>query len=991
MKPTVYLNHRKAPLGGMLKVLLLVCLSSFTSLLYGQEYFYYYKGEKKPLTLNTKFVYLVTSSSINDAESLQKMINGSEVTQFKSDNSEQTVKVFKQPETHNWAEVQLTKKLTAKSYLTYLSELEANADITEAAPYFTDSEGEKVGLSEYLYVKLKNDKDLAILTKMASELGAEIVGQNKFMPQWFTLRTQANQKLNALEIANKLYESGAFAHAEPDFLLENMTQSSNDPLLADQWGLKNTGQYGGSGIDIKAFDAWDITKGSREVQVAVLDHGFEMNHPDLSGNTFGTGFDTGTGTSPAQVLGSHGTACAGIIAASQDNHRGVSGVAPNAQLISISNSLYLTPTVKQELADGINWAWQNGAEVISNSWGHTSLASALIDNAITNALNNGRGGLGTIVVFAAGNGNGNVSYPANSNPDIISVGAMSPCGERKSPSSCDGEGWGSDYGVNLDVMAPGVLISTTDRQGASGYNPSTTIHPNLGGTLVTTDYTDDDYTIWFNGTSSACPMVAGVAALILSVNDCLTHDEVEDIIEQTAQKVGGYAYGATAGRPNGTWHNEMGYGLVDAEAAVIMAQSMLPTAVNYDIYSKDRPFDTGVEPNPDNGPMWISQDIWVRQSLDGGTKHQNPEYKLYSPNGVYVKVTNRSSVTSECANLSLYFSKASTGLVWPTNWINYNLAGVLNGDKINTVSIPPIAPGATKIIEIPWYPPNPADFVNDIHHFCLLARIESPTDPMYNEQTGVGVGINVKNNNNIAWKNIQVYDNILNISSLYIRGIIKGWSFIDLKFYDRGFQEKISKPFFERGGKVAVKVEPKLFERIKEARLEGVKIVGENMLHIQSPGATIYGIQISSKETFTMDFAFDVDVDPKEEGVILDVLQMGEGKLKLQGGERFVIKASRKGGKFDTPVVEKTELVYPNPSEGEIYLKYEIQSDDVPVSVNIKNALEPAMEQQLFKGKQSRGEHIEQYDVSRLKNGVYILTIKIGEEVKTERIVINNK
>ncbi|MFD1616028.1 S8 family serine peptidase [Gelatiniphilus marinus] len=369
-------------------------------------------------------------------------------------------------------------------------------------------------------------------------------------------------------MANYFFETGKFSASEPDLLADDLT---NNPNYPDQWGLNNTGQNNGTvGIDINAPEAWNITLGQQNVVVAVIDHGIELNHPDLL-NISPLSFDTESNSSPSLVLGNHGTACAGIIGAS-DNLIGSIGVAPNCTLMSISNELLLNINVRQELANGINFAWQNGASIISNSWSHVGLQGAFIDDAITAALTQGRNGLGCIVVFSSGNNNGNVGYPANSNPDILAVGAMSQCGERKSPTSCDTEDeWGSNFGTELDIVAPGVLIPTTDRQGNNGYNPNEPLHTNAGGNLVATDYIDRDYTRWFNGTSSACPHVAGVAALVLSVNPSLTGLEVRNIIERTAQKVGGYNYSTTGGRPNGTWDDEMGYGLVDANAAVQMA------------------------------------------------------------------------------------------------------------------------------------------------------------------------------------------------------------------------------------------------------------------------------------------------------------------------------------------------------------------------------------------------------------------------------------
>jgi serine protease len=971
------------------KLISLTCICFLTSMqvAFSQEHFYYYNGKKQPLQLNTEYVYVLTSGDVSDKQKLaDRLGEGVAVSKFSRDNSTQTLKAFSSSSANleYWSEVQLKAKMSVPEYLSYIKKSREKAGVELMAPYFKNELENKIGLSHYFMVKLRSEKDLRLLEKIAGETKTTIVGQNKFMPLWYTLRCTSESAYNALESANRFYESGLFAHAEPDLLIDDQPHAPNDPLFTDQWGLLNTSQYGGTaGIDINATQAWEVTKGSREVIVAVLDHGFEMNHPDLQGNTFGNGFDSESGTSPALVLGPHGTACAGIIGAIQDNNRGVSGIAPNVRLMSVSNSLAGSPLSRQKRADGINWAWQNGAHIISNSWG-SSVPYAVIDNAITDALTLGRGGLGTLIIFSAGNSNNAVSYPANINPDIIAVGASDDCGLRIEPigsGSC--LAWnasqGSCFGPPLDVMAPGAMISTTDQQGGSGYHAS-------------------DYTATFGGTSAACPMVAGVVALVLSVNPCLTHDEVEDIIEQTAQKVGGYGYAITGGRPNGTWHNEMGYGLVDAAAAVQMAQNMLPTASLFDIFSKDRPFDTGVEPNPDAGPMYITSDIWVRKNLDGGATHENPEYKLYSPNGVYVKVTNRGTTPSTCANLSLYFSKASTGLVWPTHWSDYfqvtTAGNILHGDKINTVLIPGLAPGASYTLEIPWFPPNPADFDNDVHHFCILSRIQSPADPMFDEQNLVGVGGNVRRNNNIVWKNVSIYDNDVDGSdagvSVFVRGTERERSHVNLRFWDKGFKERILIRFFERGGKILMKADSKFMERIKSARLAGgIKIYDDNTILITDGEAQIAELLLYPKETFSLTLRFFVDLADNE-ATILDVVQQNAKTQAIEGGERFIVQRIKNGDDWSANVVVKDNnpMVYPIPSNGELFVKYHVGSDNSVVEISIHNIQDSKQKTTLYSGSRLKGDYQEKLNVASVKKGIYVVSIKVGDKTIHERMVI---
>ncbi|HEX2900249.1 MAG TPA: S8 family peptidase, partial [Bacteroidia bacterium] len=536
-----------------------------SSALMSQQYHYYYRGAQVPLELNTGYAYMLLNG-VQSAADLQKIVGDAEVTLFAPFETERKLNkteiCVKQASGTHWAEIRFAQKLSPDAYAKRLQELRNDARVLNATPYYKSerSPNERIGISTLLYVKLRDAADAQSLKRLAADNKVEILGQNKFMPLWYTLSVTRQSSGNALEVANLMYESRLFSTAEPDIMVENLLAACpTDPLFASQWGLDNTVS---PAFDVNACTGWDNWGfGSSSVQIAVLDHGYEQNHPDLTANNSGTGWDTQNGSSPSTVRGSHGTACAGIVAADQNNALGVSGIAPDCQIISISNDLTLYSGVQQDLADGLNWAWANGAEVISNSWGSNSLSSTMIDDAITACFVSGRGGLGTVVCFATGNSNNAVIYPASSNDLILSVGAMSPCGERKNPASCDGEyWWGSCFGNQLDVVAPGVLVPTTDRQGNQGYNNTA----GVGG----------DYYLTFNGTSSATPHVAGLAGLILSMNPCLTVLQVNNIIEKTAQKVGGYGYAVTGGRDNGTWDDEMGYGLIDVDAAMRMTREL---------------------------------------------------------------------------------------------------------------------------------------------------------------------------------------------------------------------------------------------------------------------------------------------------------------------------------------------------------------------------------------------------------------------------------
>ncbi|MGB6641561.1 MAG: S8 family serine peptidase, partial [Thermoanaerobaculia bacterium] len=211
-----------------------------------------------------------------------------------------------------------------------------------------------------------------------------------------------------------------------------------------------------------------------------------------------------------------GTACAGIVVGQSDRAKGLApGVRLVAARIAKSDDRGFWVFDDFETADAIDWAWEKAkSDVLSNSWGGGPPAD-VIANAFGRARTQGRGGKGAVVVVAAGNSQSQVDFPGNLE-GVLTVGASNQWDERKTRSSKDGESWwGSNYGDELDLLAPGVRITTTDIWGPRGYSTKAV-------------------TSTFNGTSAAAPHVAAAAGLMLSAKPELTEDRVRAIIKQTA-------------------------------------------------------------------------------------------------------------------------------------------------------------------------------------------------------------------------------------------------------------------------------------------------------------------------------------------------------------------------------------------------------------------------------------------------------------------------
>ncbi len=361
-----------------------------------------------------------------------------------------------------------------------------------------------------------------------------------------------------------------------------MDLSVNDPLYTRQWAIENTGsplQYNGTpGADMSVDSAWTITTGDPNIKIAVLDSGVDTLHEDMLNNLL-AGFDgfadsvndTQGYPTPNYNSDGHGTCCAGIIAAEGDNNLGIAGIAYGSKIIPVRIFYYFdygapvgiqATTTTDAMLSGAAYAWRTAnCDIMSTSAGlppifitALGIDTALINLELTDAWNEARNFKGLAMFFSSGNDDiSGVLWPAN-HPKTIAVGASSMCDERKSSVSCDGEGWGSNFGESLDVIAPGVKICATDMTGSNGY-------------------TSNSYFFIFNGTSAACPNAAGVGALVLSVNPNLTGEQVRTVINQTADRVPGYTYDSI--NPSyWSWNNAVGYGRVNAYQAVKAAQQI---------------------------------------------------------------------------------------------------------------------------------------------------------------------------------------------------------------------------------------------------------------------------------------------------------------------------------------------------------------------------------------------------------------------------------
>lgn len=381
-----------------------------------------------------------------------------------------------------------------------------------------------------------------------------------------------------------------------------------DPLFLHQWHLSNTGQQGGTnGEDARVVAAWNAGFDGTGVRIAIVDDGLEIGHEDLFSNCPPGESHNYQNNTTDPTGGAHGTSCAGVAAAVGGNDTGLRGAAPEAFLVGYNLLQSLSSSneanaMTRDMAD--NW-------ISSNSWGAPDglgvpqPSRSTWRTAVESGLQNGRNGLGLIYLWAAGNGGQGGGDPGdNSNHDgqanyhgVIAVGAVGDDGIKASYS---------EDGANLLICAPSMGranhgISTADRSAAAGYN-----------TGVLPDFLDANYTNTFNGTSSATPLAAGVVALMLEANPNLTWRDVRLVLAQSARK---NHPGDPGWFSNGALHlfnHKYGFGVVDAQAAVTLAQAWTNVGL---LITHTTPTKAVNTPIPDADPITgVSDDIVIAAS-----------------------------------------------------------------------------------------------------------------------------------------------------------------------------------------------------------------------------------------------------------------------------------------------------------------------------------------------------------------------------------------
>jgi len=425
-------------------------------------------------------------------------------------------------------------------------------------------------------VVVKTDNREAAL-QAATEVGLSLKSEPVYAPGHLVFT--ADSPVAVIEAASQFRRRG-IASAEPQIYRKQFAFCflPDDPFFSAEWHIRGRGQNGAKkASDAKITPVWEQRDSSGNlirgtgVTIGITDTGFQMNHPDLAANNNASlGYDFGTGRvggNPVYTSDNHGTAVAGVAAARGFNSEGVVGVAPYASLVSqrIDFGKFTDEIEASTYTHG-----GTSIRIKNNSWG-SSAATRLADlGTLSQAALASAASSGTIIHFSAGNSlrnQGNVNFMGEQNSIYTLAVAASNDQARQTDYSTPGASviitapsGGDVYGLSTSRPQG---TSTADRTGDDGYNTSTS----------TDEYSNLNYTKHFNGTSSACPVVSGVTALLLQANSSLNWRDVKEIYIRSATK-NDSSDSDWARNGAGFWFNhKYGAGLINASDAVRLAKN----------------------------------------------------------------------------------------------------------------------------------------------------------------------------------------------------------------------------------------------------------------------------------------------------------------------------------------------------------------------------------------------------------------------------------
>ena len=370
------------------------------------------------------------------------------------------------------------------------------------------------------------------------------------MDRIFVLKIDTDQGQSLSDIIDKYHNDPSVEYAEPNYRWQ-AHGVPNDPYFNVQWALHNTGQSypipgntvesGLWDADIDCVEAWDITLGDPNMIIAVIDTGVDYTHQDLQGNLWINiaeqngvsgqdddgngyiddiyGYDFASDDADPMDDNGHGTHCAGIIAARGNNGMDITGICQEAKIMSMKFLTEYGSGLTDWAISCIYYAVNNGADVLSNSWGGADYSDSLND-----AFEYARS-MGVISIASAGNSdNYNAAYPAWY-ASVMAVSAIDSSNQKADFSN---------YGIKIDIAAPGVNILSLRAAGSDMYYKAG--KDTWGNRFV--PYGDDNATMYIaSGTSMACPQIAGVAAMLLANQPTFTPDEVRSIIKMTSDQL----------------------------------------------------------------------------------------------------------------------------------------------------------------------------------------------------------------------------------------------------------------------------------------------------------------------------------------------------------------------------------------------------------------------------------------------------------------------